>query len=495
MLFKYKLKYKMQFLKLFNVKNWRNWTDLICIFLSLCIFFSCRKITEVNIPSTSIVGPGVYTNDLTAAATLTGLYSKMMAGTATIDGSGSISILAGLSADEFQNYDVGNVRLSLIFSNSLVSSNVPFWNDLYLYIYSANAAIEGLSKSQGVSVAAKQQLIGEAKFIRAFCHFYLVNFFGDVPLIITTDYRSNSSAPRTSKEQIYKQIVTDLKDAQSLLSANYIDADALTTTFERIRPNKWASTALLARIYLYMGDWARAEEEATKVINESGTYNLVYDLDGVFLKNSSEAILQLQPVLPGYNTIDANYLILRNSPGPEQPLAISSFLHNAFEGGDNRANKWMKDTMFNGRTYYYAYKYKVGSYDISKPISEYLMVLRLAEQYLIRAEARAHEGKIQGNNSASSDVNEIRMRAGLSTITAVNLQAILSIIEHERQVELFSEWGHRWLDLKRTERVNQVMSLITPQKGGNWNTNWQLYPIPLSEMQADPNLKPQNSGY
>jgi hypothetical protein len=87
------------------------------------------------------------------------------------------------------------------------------------------------------------------------------------------------------------------------------------------------------------------------------------------------------------------------------------------------------------------------------------------------------------------------MRAGLSAITAVNLQTMLSIIEHERQVELFSEWGHRWLDLKRTGRVNQVMSLITPQKGGNWNTNWQLYPIPLSEMQADPNLKPQNAGY
>ena len=96
--------------------------------------------------------------------------------------------------------------------------------------------------------------------------------------------------------------------------------------------------------------------------------------------------------------------------------------------------------------------------------------------------------------AAAADLNVIRQRAGLTNTTATGQQAILNAILHERQVEFFTEWGHRWFDLKRTGNVNAVMSVVTPQKGGIWNANWALYPIPISEITLNPNLK-QNPGY
>src|SRR5690606_27043726 len=132
------------------------------------------------------------------------------------------------------------------------------------------------------------RLLGEAKFVRAFCYFYLVNQFGNVPLIVNTDYKINTVMPRTEKSKVYDLIVTDLVDAQSKLPSNYVST-------ERIRPNKEAATTLLARTYLYLGKWDLAEAEATKVIKDT-RYRLLGNLNDVFLKNSEEAIWQLQSV-------------------------------------------------------------------------------------------------------------------------------------------------------------------------------------------------------
>ena len=116
------------------------------------------------------------------------------------------------------------------------------------------------------------------------------------------------------------------------------------------------------------------------------------------------------------------------------------------------------------------------------------MVLRLAEQYLIRAEARAQQNNISG---AQSDVNVIRNRAGLANTTATTQGTLLSAIEHERQIELFAEWGHRWMDLKRTNRADAILG---PLKSSNWQSSDVLFPIPLTQIQNDPNFT-QNSGY
>jgi hypothetical protein len=119
------------------------------------------------------------------------------------------------------------------------------------------------------------------------------------------------------------------------------------------------------------------------------------------------------------------------------------------------------------------------------------MILRLSEQYLIRAEARTRLNKI---SEAKADLNTIRTRAGLANTTANDENSLLTSILNERQVELFTEWGHRWLDLKRTNKVDVVMSVITPQKGGTWSSNWAWYPLPLYDIQQNSKLV-QNSGY
>jgi hypothetical protein len=214
-------------------------------------------------------------------------------------------------------------------------------------------------------------------------------------------------------------------------------------------------------------------------------------LDEAFLKSSNEAIWQLQPVNAGWNTEDARlFIIPRTGPNSSNTVYLSNHLLNSFEAGDNRRQSWVGSETVNGATYHYPYKYKLSEEFF--PVEEYLVVLRLAEQYLIRAEARARQGDLP---RAAADLNMIRERAGLPLITPGTQAALLTAILHERQVELFTEWGHRWMDLKRTNTIDAVMSRVTPEKAENaWNPTQKLYPIPLDDIRRNPNLT-QNPGY
>jgi hypothetical protein len=130
------------------------------------------------------------------------------------------------------------------------------------------------------------------------------------------------------------------------------------------------------------------------------------------------------------------------------------------------------------------------------------MMLRLAEQYLIRSEARAKQGDVAG---AVADLNVLRKRARATATLAVpnplpdlsssiTQDQALNAVLQENRVELFTEWGHRWLDLKRTQKVEEVMKVVTPLKGGTWESSDQLYPIPSDDISRNVNLS-QNPGY
>jgi hypothetical protein len=316
-----------------------------------------------------------------------------------------------------------------------------------------------------------------------------VSLYGDVPLIVTTDYRKNSVLPRTEKSQIYPQIIDDLKASEQLLSENYLQADLVTITDERIRPTKWAATALLARAYLYINDWTNAATQASIVIQNTGQFNLA-TLNEAFLKNSSEAIWQLQPNNYDHNTEDAwAFIIPSTGPDDQHPVYLSPWLLNTFESGDQRRVNWVDSQQVAGVTYYYPYKYK--SADINAPSTEYLTMLRLGEQYLIRAEAEVQLGNLA---DAAADLNMIRSRAGLSPVAVTTQAELLNRIQQERRVELFTEGAHRWLDLKRTNTINKVMSVVTPLKGGTWESGDALYPLPFGDIQKNPNLT-QNPHY
>ena len=119
---------------------------------------------------------------------------------------------------------------------------------------------------------------------------------------------------------------------------------------------------------------------------------------------------------------------------------------------------------------------------------EYSIILRLGEMYLIRAEARAHTGDLIG---AKEDLNTIRHTAGLEDTSAVTQDEILNAVLQERRLELFTEFGHRFFDLKRFNKIQPVLSAVKP----GWDIHDDLFPIPEAELNLNPNLKPQNPGY
>ncbi|HLX91069.1 MAG TPA: RagB/SusD family nutrient uptake outer membrane protein [Puia sp.] len=465
----------------------------------------CKKFVQINPPTSEIAAATVFSNNTTASAAMTGIYVNMMLNgyNGMSDGYGSIGFLQGLAADELTDYDLVDAPFPQFYTNSLTSSsgggsNYYYWTELYNELYQVNSAIAGVDGSGSVTAGIKQQILGEAEFMRAFLHFYAVNLYGPVPIVTTTNYLANDVISRSPVPKVYEQIIGDLTDAQAKLSKNFVDAAGVTTS-QRTRPNSGAATALLARVYLYTGKWDSAEAAATTLINNTSLYGLD-TLNGVFLSNSNEAIWQLQPSVTYFNTYDATLFVLTSAPGSSQfPASLSNNLLNVFEPGDKRDSDWVGIyTPDSINFYHYPYKYKVSDYyNPSLPVTEYLMVLRLAEQYLIRAEAEAQLGNIGG---AQSDLNIIRARAGLGPTTANDPTSLLTAILHERQVELFTEWGHRWFDLIRSTgsvNINAVMGSpgnVCQQKGGTWNTDWELLPLPLLEIQVNPNLK-QNPGY
>lgn len=494
---------------------------VVLIGISILFVFvqmSCKKMVEIPAPSNSIAENNVFTNDVAAISAVNGIYVNMCnANGGAFTGNSSLSLYTGLSADELTLYSGGiNSNRFAYYVNALTVTGTPvagseLWTALYKFVFYCNAAIEGLTSSQSdaLTLLIKKQLLGEVKFLRGFFYFYLTNLYGDVPLVMSTDTKANTVLTRSPIEQVYKQIIQDLNDAKELLSPVYLNETLLATSLERIRPTKWAAMAMLARVYLYSGDYANAELESSNVIA-----NLLFNLsslNNVFLKKSlgnNEAIWQVQPTQVGWNTLEAlTYVITKTGPNLTKPVYLSKQLIGAFEPGDLRAKpkNWIDTITVLGTFYCFPYKYKtnitsdpsINATTGSANMKEFLMMLRLGEQYLIRSEARAQLSNLIG---AIEDLDKIRDRAGLTLIASSNPNIskaeLLNEILHERQVELFTEFGHRWLDMKRTGNVDAIMSVVTPLKtnGANWQSYQQWYPLSQFELENAPNLQ-QNIGY
>ena len=443
-------------------------------------FTSCKKYVNVDAPENELISNVVFQNDQTADAAMVGIYSRMNGFNGGL--SVNASFMPGFGANEFY-YALNSADYNEFRDNSLLPGNSrvnSFWEGPYGLIYQANAVIEGLTASDKISPALKKSLMGEAQFMRGFLYFYLVNFFGDVPLILNTDYKVNTLLPRTDKALVWASIITDFKDAQSNLSATY-------TGNERIRPNQAAATTMLARAYLYTEKWDLAETEAGKVIVDP-KYKLLPDLNKVFLKGSQEAIWQLQSIntsTAGVNTWEG-FSMVPPTPSNRGYYNLTNDLLGSFEANDLRKRDWTNTYVTGGTTFYYPYKYKIRT--SLTGVSEYTMVLRFAEVFLIRAEALAQQSKLV---LAKADLDSVRLRANLLPLPATldKTQTLLAV-EQERKVELFTEWGHRWFDLRRTGRALTVLLPFKP----NINANALWYPIPRAARLSNPNLT-QNDGY
>lgn len=452
----------------------------------------CDKFVDLGLPVTAFDAADL-SKEEEASSALTACYVAMVTNQSS---SYYTALLAGLSADELHN---PSPEVSDFYMNDISISSKPnenYWLSAYNMIYRVNEIYEACYSSATQTTEVKKQLMAEALFVRAYCYFYLVNLYGNVPLVLTTDYRKNVVMERTPADLVYAQIVKDLKAAKNELHAAYVGTNNIPPSSERIRPNRATAGALLARVYLYQGKYAEAEHEATLIIDDP-----MYELatpQSVFLKNSKEAIWQLYPATADaqhLNTVEAENFILSGNPDQPGKLLLNKELLAAFEEGDLRRLSWIgvfsvpmpSDTVY----YYYPYKYKVKQGDA---VTEYTTVLRLAEQYLIRAEARAYQNKFW---EAISDLNVIRKRAGISLLNAsidMGLMDLLKIILKERQTELFTEQGHRWFDLKRTGNLEPVMGRVIVQKGGTWKPGRELWPIPERDVRLGDNVE-QNFGY
>src|SRR5699024_3846698 len=197
----------------------------------------------------------------------------------------------------------------------------------------------------------------------------------------------------------------DLEEGVELLKPGFEDG-------ERLRINQVTGMALLARVHLYLQDWEKAFEWSNKVINDHQNYRLIEDLDEVFLANSDEAIWQITPLGGGNvstHTNEGNFFIMLNQ------LASVNLSHDfisEFSPEDLRFKHWIGNFESESDTYFFPFKYEVKT--STGEIREYSTVLRLAEQYLIRSEALAQQGKLE---QSIHDLNIIRARANLDLIS------------------------------------------------------------------------------
>jgi hypothetical protein len=268
-------------MKIIN-NSWRFIQAIGALCLIVLFASACKKLIEVDLPIDKNTAETVFASTPTAVSALTGVYAEMAG---PITGSAGIILPPAQMADETKF----RVNEGSSFYKNDITANDPWdlWTPFYRnHIFSLNTIIENVQRSSTLPERARLILEGEARFTRAFLYFHLVNYYGDVPVVITSDFNANANIARSPEAKVYGQIEEDLLIAQQNLDSRYLDKDLFTTAQFRLRPNKGAATALLARIYLYRQQWNKAEAEATKVI-EDNNYQLLSDLDSVFLKESN----------------------------------------------------------------------------------------------------------------------------------------------------------------------------------------------------------------
>jgi hypothetical protein len=439
-------------------------TTLLLSILLLSIS-SCKKFLEET-PNNALPTESSITDANTARAAIIGAYDRLQEYYAA-----NYPTLGTITTDNV----VFNGTLSQYLQldqNAIPTDNVitvAAYQGIYRAINSANSVIAYVPAvtDPTLSTAEKNRILGEAYFIRALSYFDLARGWGGVQLQLepTNDLNSLKGVKRSTLDQTYDQVLADLIKAETLLTE-----DATT----RNRAQKSTVFALRARLHLYRKQWADAESYATQVINNP-KFALVKPYNAFFTTpfQSTESVLEL-----AFSPNDRNTfwnLWYPSSAGGQYTLkpseALIAKLNNPTIGGSRKS--LIAGT---GNAVYGVL------YNTAGTSTDPAYLIRIAELYLIRAEARAQLNKL---TEAAADLNIIRARADVPATAADTQSALLQAIEDENAVEFAFE-AHRWFDLTRTERATAVLGLT--------DRNFWLFPLPLSDVQSDPDLT-QNPGY
>lgn len=471
------------------------------------IFQSCNDFLEKN-PETNLSENSFYKTAADFTAAVNGTYSSLQ------DYIGDWYVFAEIPSDNTRNQLSGSVTSQDEFDKFYIDTQnsyiLSFWTRAYNVIHRANTVlgrIDGINMDS--SLAERYKL--ECKFIRALMYFNLVRVYGDVPLVLKEISISESyNILRESKDNVYNQIISDLKEAAQGLPASY-------SASESGRATKFAAKALLGDVYMTLHRYSDAESILAEVIN-SGQYALLentagsLNIDGykaVFSPtnhNSKEGIFEIQYLKGGYGegsgfvnnyapeNSGTNVVSLGSTGGNNIP---EMDIYNAYEKGDLRRDYSMSlgyhDNRKNGAWVESRYisKFRDIPYQSGDASNNY-PIIRYADVILMYAEALNQNGKTA---EACKYLNMTRRRGfGYQTTetTPVDLNtadknAFILLVEQERRVELAFE-NHRWFDLIRTGRALDVMK----SKGFFLNNTNLICPIPQKQIDVNPNLTQNN---
>ena len=423
-------------------------------------------------PGQSLPSEDVLTTEQGANAALTGAYDAYQD---AITYDYRFTELAGDYADHTGSYP----SWANVDQHNMLPPNAEardFWINSYDLINIANNLIANIPgiEQEGFSDAEKNRIVAEAQVLRALSYHSLVRFFGGVPLITspTTTLSEEDNVAKSAVSAVYDQIIADLTSAESALGASG-SANATRIT-------GYTAKALLARVNLYAGNYSAAETYATEIIN-SGEFALG-DYAGLFgdAVGGSEAIFVLS-----FTTEDSNNLSFfarPNGAGGRYEYGPSGTYTAAFNAEDERVSANILNIA--GNSILGKYHTIEGNDDV--------IIVRLAEMYLIRAEARGMQDDYAG---AAEDLNTIQRRAYGDDITVAQTydyaaadvnsdETLLDAVLYQRGIELAQE-GHRWHDLNRTGRSTAVFGI---------DEEMTLWPIPQRDINSNPNLE-QNPGY
>jgi len=442
-------------------------TSKYLLILFTLLLGSCTKMLEVQ-PTASMSAAEAIQDKTGVDRAITGGYNALQA----VGSYGRNQIIVeDLAADNLiwtgTTQDYAQIANNLIAADNGVNEGI--WGANYDCINRVNNV---LARIDDISMTTDERntYSGDALFLRALSHFNLIGFFGGVPIKTqpTLDL-SNIDQARNTMAEVYAQIISDLLDAEQKLPLSRPLGKA----------SAFSATALLARAYLGLFQLnndpavaALAVAKADKVINEGG-FILAPSYGDLFKGNTTESIFEVAFDVQNSNRL-AQYFFPRSLTGRYEISPPDAFIQT-FDAIDT--SRFNASIAIDSTNMPYGYKYR----DITGG-TDRVYVLRLAEMYLIRAEALAYSnGSIE---SIQNDINVIRNRAGLLPVTATDYNELKLIIENERRHEFAFE-GQRWSDLVRTKRAATVLNI--PEK-------FTLFPIPLSEMQTNKKMT-QNPGY
>jgi starch-binding outer membrane protein, SusD/RagB family len=485
------------------------------IFLSVAAALSCNKLVEN--PSSVIVSSQFYQNSSDAVAAVNAIYNTLNSdplGDFPMYGR-QLNLLTDNASDN-QNFSPSNTNpdvraLSTVTYVSINGRILKNWQQLYFGINRANIAIDNIAAipvTQFSNPQLQARLINEGKFIRALLYFNLVRLWGDVPLILhnpTSVDVSTLQVPRTPKDSVYAQIISDLNDASNL-PATYTGADIGRAT-------SGAAHTLLAKVYVTLRQWPAAQTQLQAIFNGGYGYSLFPNFKDVFqkaTKNGVEHIFSVQYATNGGEANTTQYLSqsFNSFNTGTYPIDIpsDSSIAALFDSTDTRKAVTFYTSQFNaanGQTVvfhnpYTPYLNKFVDYSLS-PLNNQTIsginytVLRYAEVLLLNAEVL---NELNGGPTAEAynAINQVRTRAHIPNLTTgLNQADFRDSVFLERRKEFIQE-GQRWFDLVRQGGAVLVDALHKFPAKQAATLKDSLYPIPLTEIQLDP-LLTQNPGW